>query len=78
MKAIEKEIEFFKEISGRLTTALFLTLGATVATIKHYGFEVWAFVGALTSVFIAIALFLTVVAWRKKIEELKRHAENGD
>ena len=77
MKAVEKEIEFYKEVTGRLTTALFFTVGGTVATVKRAGWEAWAFVGALTSIFVAVALFFYMRKWKMKIEELKNY-DNGD
>ncbi|WP_456436944.1 hypothetical protein [Desulfurobacterium sp.] len=76
LKALEKEIEFYKEITGRLTTALFFTLGGTVATLKKSGWEVWALAGAVTSIILSLALFLNMRKWEKKIEELKS-CDNG-
>ena len=76
-KAIEKEIEFYKEITGRLTTALFFTLGGTVATLKKSGWEIWALAGAVTSIILAMALFSNMKKWKQKIEELKSY-DNGD
>jgi len=75
MKAIEKEIEYYKEISGRLTTALFLTAGGTVAVMRRSGLETWTFVGALTTILIALVLFSIMGKWKRKIEELKSYAD---
>ena len=76
MKVIEKEIEFYKEISGRLTTAFFISIGGTVATLKQSGWEMWSLLGAGTSAILFLALILTVRKWRNKIKELAE-VENG-
>jgi hypothetical protein len=46
-------------------------MGGTVATLKRSGWEIWTFLGTLTSAIIFLAVVLTVRKWRKKIEELK-------
>jgi len=78
MKAIEKEIEFYKEISGRFTTALFISIGGTVATLKRSGWEMWSLLGAVTSAILFLALILTVRKWKKKIRELEEVEGAGE
>ena len=70
MKVIEKEIEFYKEITGRLTTALFLSIGGTVAVARKEGWETWALMGAFTTLFLTLALLFYMRRWKLKIKEL--------
>jgi hypothetical protein len=64
MKRLEKEIEFYKEITGRLTTALFLSIGRTVAVIRKEGLEIWA-------------LIFYMRKWKTKVEELSENEDNN-
>jgi len=70
MKRLEKEIEFYKEVTGRLTTALFLSIGGTVAIVRKEGWEIWALLGAFTSFALTLALIFYMRKWKTKIEEL--------
>jgi lysylphosphatidylglycerol synthetase-like protein (DUF2156 family) len=78
MRVLEKEIEFYKEISGRLTTAFFISIGGTVATLKQSGWEMWAFIGAITSIILAVVLFLNMKKWKRKIQELVEHDDSNN
>jgi len=72
MKRLEKEIEFYKELTGRLTTALFLSIGGTVAVMRKEGLEIWGLVGAIVSFSLALALVYYTKKWKTKIEELDK------
>jgi len=42
--------------------------------MRHSGLEIWAFVGAVTTILIASVLFSVMRKWKRKIEELKSYA----
>jgi cytosine/uracil/thiamine/allantoin permease len=49
MKFLEKEIEYYKETTGRISTALIFTIAGTATTLRKSGMEVWTFLGIGTS-----------------------------
>jgi hypothetical protein len=68
---LEKEIEFYKEITGRLTTVTVLTVAGTITAFQKYGFGFWSIVGLASSIAFSIALILNMWKWKVKISALK-------
>jgi len=71
LNRIEKEIEFYKEISGKLISISVLIGAGTLAVWHKEGFSVWVAVGIIGFYFSIVAVGIALKRWRSKISQLE-------
>ena len=71
MKKAEKEIEFYKEISGKLISISILVGGGTLAIWHKEGFSIWVVAGIIGFYFSIIAVGISLKKWKNRINSLE-------
>ena len=71
MSRIEKEIEFYKETSGKLISISILVGAGTLAVWHKEGFSIWVVAGIVGFYFSIIAVGITLKKRRSKINSME-------
>jgi len=67
----EKEIDFYKDIFGKVFTLFLLVITGTITTLFHYGVNNWSIAGMVMSFYLLVALYIAGYIYKKKINELE-------
>jgi len=71
VKRTEKEIEFYKDLFGKVYTALLLAITGAVTTAFHYGVCGWSIAGLFLSFHLAVTFVVVGIIYKRKIDELE-------
>ncbi len=71
MSRIEKEIEFYKEISGKLISISILVGAGTLAVWHKEGFSIWVAAGIVGFYFSILAVGISLKKWKNRINSLE-------
>ena len=65
------EIDYYKDLFGKLFTVFVLIAGGTIANLHNEGFNLWGIVGGIASFYLFVILAIVGYIYKRKINEVE-------
>jgi len=71
IRKVEKEIEFYKDIFGKIFTTFLLVATGTVTRLSQKGFDNFVITGLIASIVLFVSVLVTGYLYKRKVHELE-------